>query len=58
MNIKSRKEIHKNIEEYTTHLRLPTIGQYFSEVIQETQVKDSSYEEFLFTLLEKEWDKP
>jgi DNA replication protein DnaC len=57
MNTKSRKEIHKNIEEYTTHLRLSTIGQSFSEVIQEAQVKDSSYEDFLLTLLEKEWDK-
>lgn len=57
MNTKSRKEIYQNIEEYTTHLRLSAIGQNFSEVIQEAQVKDSSYEDFLLTLLEKEWDK-
>ena len=57
MNTKQRKEFYTNIEEYTTHLRLSAIGQHFSEVIQEAQVKDSSYEEFLFTLLQKEWDK-
>ena len=57
MNTKSRKEMYKNIEEYATNLRLSAIGQHFSEVIQEAQIKDSSYEEFLFALLEKEWDK-
>ena len=57
MSTKSRKEIYQNIEEYTTHLRLSAIGQNFSEVIQEARVKDSSYEEFLYTLLQKEWDK-
>ena len=57
MNAKPRKELYKSIEEYTAHLRLSAMGQHFSEVIQEAQVKDSSYEEFLFILLQKEWDK-
>ena len=55
--IKDRKRIHQAIEDYTHELRLSAIRKHFTEAIQEAQQKESSYEEFLMELLQKESDK-
>jgi DNA replication protein DnaC len=54
MNIKDKKDIHKNISEYTSLLKLPGIRKHFDEEIKEAVIKDIGYESFLLNLLEKE----
>ena len=53
----NRKQIYQSIEEHTRELHLPSIRQHFAESIQEAQLKESSYEDFLLDLLQKEADR-
>lgn len=55
--IQEQNAIHQKIVEYTYDLKLSAIRKNFAESINEAQQKESSYEEFLMTLLQKEWDK-
>jgi DNA replication protein DnaC len=56
MSSKDKKDIHRNISEYTSLLKLPGIRRCFEEEITEAVLKDSDYESFLLNLLEKEHD--
>lgn len=56
MNQKDKKDIHKNITEYTKLLKLPGIRKYYEDEIKESLLKDIGYEEFLLNLLVKEND--
>lgn len=57
MNTKDRKATYKMIEEYADYLNMSAIRNHFPNVIKDAELKEVSYEEFLITLLEKEWDK-
>lgn len=50
------KQWIEEIYQYSKDIKLPVIRQCFQEVIKEANQKDSSYEEFLALLLQKEWD--
>lgn len=52
---KSKQRIDE-ICTYTSELKLPMIKQTFQEVIKDANQKETSYEEFLALLLQKEWD--
>jgi DNA replication protein DnaC len=54
---KERKQIYQAIEAYTYDVRLPAVRKNFANAIEEAEQKQSSYEEFLKTLLQKEWDQ-
>lgn len=56
MNLKDKKDILKNISEYTSLLKLPGIRKNFDEEIKEAILGDIGYESFLLNLLEKEYD--
>jgi len=51
-----KNEMINDIESYCRELRLPAIRQSFKEDIQEANLKNSSLEEFLHSLLQKEND--
>lgn len=53
---KDKKEIHRKIEEFTEYLKLGAFKNTYLDEIREAQVKDISYEEFLYRLLQKECD--
>jgi DNA replication protein DnaC len=57
MTGRERKTVYRTIEEYTVYLKMAAIRHHFAEVIQEAELKSLSYEEFLLTLLQKEYDK-
>lgn len=50
------KEWMEQISHYSKELKLPIVRQNFQELIKEASQKDSSLEEFLASLLQKEWD--
>ncbi|WP_284680947.1 ATP-binding protein [Aceticella autotrophica] len=52
----NKKEISKEIEQFATSLRLPGIKKYFQENAKEAATRDISYEEYLYGLLQKEYD--
>lgn len=49
--------MYKEIEEYSKLLRLPKIRKQFLEVSKEAALQDLSYEKFLHTLLEQEYEQ-
>jgi DNA replication protein DnaC len=53
--MKTTKKI-EDIYKYSSDLKLTIIKQCFEEQIKEANQKDTSYEEFLSLLLQKEWD--
>ncbi|MFZ3591888.1 IS21-like element helper ATPase IstB [Bacillus sp. DJP31] len=53
--MKATKKI-EDIYKYSSDLKLSIIKQCFEEQIKEANQKDASYEEFLYLLLQKEWD--
>jgi DNA replication protein DnaC len=57
MTGRERKTVYRTIEEYAVYLKMAAIRRHFTEVIQEAELKSLSYEEFLLTLLQKEYDK-
>ncbi len=52
----TKTEINEHIEVYCRELRLPAMRQGFEEEAREAEVKNYSYEEFLYYLLQKESD--
>lgn len=54
--MKNKQEALTYIEDYCKELKLPAIRQTFQEDIKEANLKNSSYEEFLYNLLQKEND--
>lgn len=56
MSQSPRKVWKEAIMEYSKELRLPMVRKHLDEHIQEATQRDSCYEEFLATLLEKECD--
>ena len=52
----TKEEISTEIEDFCKELKLPSTRQSFQEEIEEANQKNSSYEEFLFNLLQKEND--
>jgi DNA replication protein DnaC len=52
----TKKEMTRLIIEYCKALRLPSIRRLFETEIAEANLRDVSYEEFLFNLLQKEND--
>jgi DNA replication protein DnaC len=52
-----RKRIYQAIETYTHDVRLPAVRKHFVAAIEEAEQQQSSYEEFLMALLQKEWDQ-
>jgi DNA replication protein DnaC len=57
MTGRERKTVYRTIDEYAVYLKMAAIRRHFTEVIQEAELKSLSYEEFLLTLLQKEYDK-
>jgi DNA replication protein DnaC len=56
MNPKEKKAMYKGIEDYAAYLKMPAMKKYYQEEIKEANLKDVSYEEFLYKLLQKEAD--
>lgn len=56
MSHSPRKVLKEAILEYSKELRLPMIRKHLDDHVQEATQRDSSYEEFLAQLLEKECD--
>lgn len=54
---KTQRVMYKEIEEYSKLLRLPKIRKQFLEVSKEAALQDLSYEKFLHTLLEQEYEQ-
>jgi len=52
-----KKDLIKDIIEYAKELRLPVIRKHIEEEIQEGQKNNLNYEQFLFGLLQKEYDQ-
>ncbi|WP_434641059.1 ATP-binding protein [Thermoanaerobacterium thermosaccharolyticum] len=52
----NKKEISKEIEQFATSLRLPGIKKYFQEDAKDAATRSISYEEYLYGLLQKEYD--
>lgn len=57
MTARERKNTYRIIEEYAIYLKMPAIRRHFAEVITEAELKSLTYEEFLLTMLQKEYDK-
>lgn len=56
MNVRDKKTIYKDIEEYSTYLKLPAIKKTFLKEVQEASLIDLGYDEFLCNLLQQEAD--
>jgi DNA replication protein DnaC len=56
MSNSPRKAFKEAILEYSKELRLPMIRKHLDEHVQEAMLRDTSYEEFLAQLLQKECD--
>jgi len=52
----TKEEISSQIEDFCKELKLASTRQNFKEEVEEANYKNSSYEEFLFNLLQKEND--
>lgn len=50
------KEFHRKIIHFTKEIKLPYTAKNFKEEIQEANIKNKNYDEFLYDLLEKEYD--
>ena len=49
----NRKELSKSITGFTKELKLPATRKYFEELAKDVSLRDASYEEYLFLLLQK-----
>ena len=52
----NNKEIHEKISLFSKELKLPYTLKYFKEELKEANTKNITYGEFLYDLLEKEYD--
>lgn len=51
-----RNELTEKIKELTKEVRLPGVRKYLTEEINQANLKNSTYEDFLYSLLLKEYD--
>lgn len=51
------KTIHQEIEDFATYLKMPVLKRGYREAIQEANTKKTSYDQFLWELLQKECDR-
>lgn len=51
------KNIHLDIENFAAYLKMPVLKSIYREAIQEANLKESSYDHFLWDLLQKECDR-
>lgn len=51
-----KNEIMEQIKEISKQVRLPGVRRYLADEIKEANIRDLSYEEFLYNLLLKEYD--
>lgn len=52
----NKKSIHTEIENYAAYLKMPALKKHYQEEIKEANLKNISYDEFLYKLLQKEAD--
>lgn len=52
----NNKEIHEKISLFSKELKLPYTFKYFKEKLSEANTSNITYDEFLYNLLEKEYD--
>jgi DNA replication protein DnaC len=50
------KEIHEKISLFSKELKLPYTLKYFKDELKEANTKNLTFDEFLYELLEKEYD--
>lgn len=50
------KKVMDQIKEITKYVRLPGVRRYLADEVKEANMKDLSYEDFLYSLLLKEYD--
>jgi DNA replication protein DnaC len=51
------KNIHQEIEKFAVYLKMPVLKSNYREALQEANRKETSYEQFLWELLQKECDR-
>ena len=51
------KNIHQEIEDFAAYLKMPVLKSSYKEAIQEANAKESSYDQFLWELLQRECDR-
>lgn len=51
-----KKENHENIELISKELKLPYISKFIKDDILEANKENKTYDQFLYELLEKEYD--
>ena len=56
MKNSNRKDLIKEVIKYSTELRLPAIRKYLEDDLRDAIKNNLSYEQFLYSLLQKEYD--
>lgn len=56
MNPIEKKTLYTDIENYAEHLKMPAMKKGYQEAIRDANLRDISYDEFLWSLLQKECD--
>jgi DNA replication protein DnaC len=51
------KNIHQDIEDFAAYLKMPVLKNGYKEAIQEANLKQTSYDHFLWELLQRECDQ-
>jgi DNA replication protein DnaC len=51
------KNIYQDIEDFALYLKMPVLKSSYREAIQEANLKEVSYDQFLWELLQKECDR-
>ncbi len=51
------KTIHQDIENFATYLKMPVLKGSYRKIIQEANLTQVSYDQFLWELLQKECDR-
>lgn len=57
MKSQDKKDLIKDLIEYSKELRLPQIRKYMKEGLEEVHKNNLSYEQLLHSLLQKEYDQ-
>ena len=51
------RTLHQEIEDFATYLKMPVLKGSYKEAIQEANLKKTSYDQFLWELLQQECDR-
>ena len=51
-----KKTLHEEIDNYASYLKMPTLKRDYRDAIKEANLLDTGYDEFLWSLLQKESD--